>query len=365
MKLPNGMGNVSKLSGKRRNPWRARKTTGWIMDETTGKLKQQYINIGYYPTRQEALQALASYNEDPYDIKTNKITFSELYERWSGTQFGKVSDSTVKSHENAYKLCGALYDMPVKDITLDHLQSVIDNSGKNTPTLKKLLTLFNQMYDFAVIRKIVKPDDRAMLKYLDILQPGNPNALDREPFTKKEIKLLWDVEKSNEYISIVLILIYTGVRIGELLSLEKKDIHLEERWLYIDESKTESGVREVPIAEKIVPFIEYWIKKDCEYLICTPDEEPFTYRNYYDSYWKPLMVQLGMGEYVIEKGKDEPVYKGHRPHDTRHTCISLLTEAEVDERFIKKIVGHKGQNVTEAVYTHIELPVKLNAINKI
>ena len=43
----------------------------------------------------------------------------------------------------------------------------------------------------------------------------------------------------------------------------------------------------------------------------------------------------------------------------------LLTEAGVDERIIKKIVGHKGQGVTETVYTHIELPFKLEAINKI
>ena len=49
----------------------------------------------------------------------------------------------------------------------------------------------------------------------------------------------------------------------------------------------------------------------------------------------------------------------------RHTCVSLLTEAGVDERIIKKIVGHKGQGVTETVYTHIELPFKLEAINKI
>ena len=55
----------------------------------------------------------------------------------------------------------------------------------------------------------------------------------------------------------------------------------------------------------------------------------------------------------------------HRPHDTRHTCVSMLTEAGVDERIIRKIVGHKGQGVTETVYTHMELPVKLEAINKI
>ena len=55
----------------------------------------------------------------------------------------------------------------------------------------------------------------------------------------------------------------------------------------------------------------------------------------------------------------------HRPHDTRHTCISMLTEAGVDDRIIKRIVGHKGQGVTDIVYTHLELPIKLEAINKI
>lgn len=112
----------------------------------------------------------------------------------------------------------------------------------------------------------------------------------------------------------------------------------------------DEGIREVPIAEKIVPFFEYWMQKDCDHLICTPDEEPFLYRNYYDSYWTPLMQQMNMK---------------HRPHDTRHTCVSLLTEAKVDERIIKKIVGHKGQGVTQIVYTHVDLPYKLEAINLI
>ena len=55
----------------------------------------------------------------------------------------------------------------------------------------------------------------------------------------------------------------------------------------------------------------------------------------------------------------------HRPYDTRHTCVSMLTEVGVDERIIKKIVGHKGQGGTQIVYTHLELPIKLEAINKI
>lgn len=53
-------------------------------------------------------------------------------------------------------------------------------------------------------------------------------------------------------------------------------------------------------------------------------------------------------------------------HMTQDTPgVSLLTEKKVDERIIQKIVGHKGQNVTQAVYTHLELPIKLEAINLI
>ena len=55
----------------------------------------------------------------------------------------------------------------------------------------------------------------------------------------------------------------------------------------------------------------------------------------------------------------------HYPHDTRHTCISLLTVAGVQDKIIKKIVGHKGQSVTEIVYTHFEIQELIEAINKI
>ena len=76
-------------------------------------------------------------------------------------------------------------------------------------------------------------------------------------------------------------------------------------------------------------------------------------------------LKLNMGQLVPVEDKKKPTYKGHRPHDARHTCISLLTEVCVDERILQQIVGHKGQNVTRAVYTHIDLPYKLEAINKI
>ena len=351
MRMPNGFGSVYKLSGKRRKPWAARKTVGWTFDEVKQKSYPIYQFIGYYATQKEAITALTDYNKNPYDIETNTITFEEVYEKWSDKHFPTVSDSNVKGYKASYKLCDKIKGMKFVDIKLSHLQMVVDESGKNAPTLKKLKILFGLMYDYAVIHEIVPSDKRDMVRYVDISKAGNPNAMDRKPFTQKEIKLIWGAKDSNAYMSVILMLIYSGLRIGEMLDLKKEDVHLEERWFYVRESKTESGIREVPIAEKIAPFFEYWLSRDCEYLVCTPDNEHMTYRNYFDSYWQPLMDELNLGT--------------HRPHDTRHTCVSLLASNGVDERIIKKIVGHKGQGVTETVYTHLELPLKLEAINKI
>lgn len=350
MRLPNSFGSVYKLSGNRRNPWVARKTTGWTFDEVKKKSYPIYQFIGYYPTRKEALTALTEFNRDPYDLHHNTITFREVYERWSELHFPKVSQSNVNGYKASFNSCPALHDMKFIEIKLDHLQKAIDDSGKNTPTLKKMKILFGLMYDYAVMHEIVTSDKRDMVRYVDISKAGNPNAYNRKPFSKKEIERLWDNVDSNQYYSVILILIYSGLRISELLELKKEDVHLDERWMYIRHSKTDAGIREVPISEKIVPFLQHWMDGAGDYLIQTPEGNQMIYRNYYDSYWTPLIETLSMK---------------HRPHDTRHTCVSLLTEAGVDERIIKKIVGHKGQGVTEAVYTHLDLPVKLEAINKI
>ena len=69
MRLPNGYGSVYKLSGKnRRKPYIARRTIGW---DDNGK--QLYATIGYYRTKAEALQALAAFNDNPYDLQMSKV----------------------------------------------------------------------------------------------------------------------------------------------------------------------------------------------------------------------------------------------------------------------------------------------------
>ena len=261
-----------------------------------------------------------------------------------------MSDSNVKGYNASFKVCTPLYEKVFKEIRLAELQNVVDASGKNYPTLRKLKVLLNQMYDYAMKNELCSKD---YSQYVDIakFKDRNPNKRDREKFTKEEIERLWSVS-DGKYYQIILMLIYSGLRISELLNLKKEDVNLEKQYFDVKISKTENGIRRVPIADKVLPFFRFWYHDtDSEYLVHTENANQFDYRNYFDSYFTPLMENLGMD---------------HTPHCTRHTCISMLAEAQVDQTTIKKIVGHSGaMTMTEKVYTHLDVEVLINAINKI
>lgn len=336
-------------TGRLHKPFRAVATTGFVLDPATKKAKQVRKTLGYFDTREQAIVALARFKANPLALPET-TTVKEVYERWSAKHFENKKDGTVKKYKAAFNLLAPIQNKPFTDVYLDEWQSIADSSNKNAPTLKDYKILVGQLYKFAIQHDIVPPD-RDKSKYIDLTGFGNPNARKRERFTSDEIHILWRLKDTDIYFTVILMLIYTGTRISELLDLKKEHVHLSERWFDVTASKTSAGIRKVPIADKIYPFFEYWYHlNNCNYLLSTPEEAGFKYRNYYDTYWTPLMDAARMN---------------HTPHDTRHTCISLLTEAAVDERLIQQIVGHKGASVTRSVYTHVDMASLLDAINKI
>lgn len=349
MKLPNGFGSVYKLSGNRRNPWCARKTKGWTFDQEKGKSYPVYQFIGYYPTRKEALTALSDYNKDPWDLHHDTITFAEVFEKWSEEHFPAIGQNNISAYKRVYRLCEQLHTMKIQDIKLDHLQAVVDGSGLNAPSVKKIKTLYSQMWDYCMKHEIITKDKREIVSFVDISKAGNPRKLKRKTFSAEEIRKLWEL-KNDEKIQIILFLIYTGVRIGEFYNIKKEDVHLEDRWIQITRSKTDAGIREIPIAQKIIWIIQNRLKTDSDYLFSNTFGRKHTDSTFRESWWNRMMQDLHME---------------HLPHDTRHTCVSMLTSAGVDERIIRQIVGHKGLGVTETVYTHVNLQSKIEAIDRI
>lgn len=341
MKLPNGYGTVYKLSGNRRKPYIARKTIGW---DDNGK--QLFSTIGYYASRQEGLMALAEYNNNPYDLILSKLTFAEIYQKWYDNTFDDNSNrSTVKNYNTAYKRCEPLYKMKMSDIRLQHMQNIIDECPNQTASRVKIL--LNKLFQWCLQREYIKKNYAENLTL-----PKYEQKTQRRAFKKEHIELLWNIADTNPNVPIVLMLLYSGVRINELLSLKKDDVNLAEQWFKVRASKTNAGIRIVPIADKVLQYWEGFMERSrCPYAVCTAAGEQLTYDNFRKYYWHPLMEQLNL-DYI--------------PHETRHTCNSLLIMSNCNPTIRKKIMGHKSQmDIGEAVYGHIYNEELLKAINLI
>lgn len=193
MKLPNGFGTVYKLTGNRRKPYIARKTRGWD-DEG----KQSFVTLGYYATRQEGLQALAEYNNDPYDLAMSKATFADIYKRWSDSAFESLGASAIRNYTTPYKACSSLYDIPMGNIRTHHMQRVIDECGKNPQSMNRIRILFNQLFRYCLEREYVKKN---YAEFVKIPTTGEPRT-ERVAFRVEEIQKLWDNTGNNEYVPI-------------------------------------------------------------------------------------------------------------------------------------------------------------------
>ena len=342
-KLPNGYGTIYKMSGKRSKPYRAMKTDKWIIDHVTGKSKQIRFTIGYYQSREDAMIALANYNENPYDIKADSITFSEVYEKWSENYFPTLSNpSSVRTVTAAYAYCNGLYDMRMKDIKVSHLEGTILNAQVGDSTKSRIKSLFNMMYKYAVAHDIVEKDYASVM-----FANGNPIKRSRTkevvPFSQEEIFLLWDNLDNIAFADMILIGIYSGWRPQELAILKVADIDLEAGTMLCG-LKTDAGKnRIVPIHPLIKPLIENRIKEatamQSEFLFNDANGQQGTYMTY-DKYRKRF-------EKVMKYLK-----LTHRPHETRHTFITKAKACNVDEYILKLIVGHTIDDITEKVYTH-------------
>lgn len=338
MKLPNGFGSVHKLSGKRRNPWRARKTCGWELDSTTMRSKQKYITIGYYATQKEALEALTAYNANPYDIKTKTVTFSEVYENWSEEHFKNIVPSAVRTWKSAYRYCEPLYNMRMNDIRVNHLEQTIRDAAVGDNTKSRIKSLFNMLYKYAIKHEIVEKDYAQMCN--TVKKPKT--QIVRIPFSNDEIQTLWD-NVSFPFVDMVLIGIYTGFRPQELSILKIADLDLENNTIR-GGLKTDAGKnRIVPIHPKILGLVQQNYNKakemNSEFLFNDEYGQQGTYLTYdkYRGRWKKIMNRFSME---------------HKPHDTRHTFITLAKNAGINEYILKLIVGHEIQDITEQVYTH-------------
>lgn len=360
MKNPNGFGSCTKMSGNRRKPWRVRVTVGWDINEETGRLKQLSKTLGYFATKKDAMIALAEYNQNPYDLTNKDITFQMAYEAWSPKHYEKHKVA-AKNLSAAYKHCTPLLNMRMVDIRLKHLQDVMDSiAHKSVASQTNLKTVFIKTYNYCRENDIIQKDYSEFVK---ITQTPTKQNIDEKYFTPEEIQAVldnknWFIEfpqSKKTYADValvdsVIILLYTGLRITELLTLKNADIDLEQRIINLYGTKTEAAERKVPIHKDVIPYIQKRMAEGNEYLITNANGKDIKSTQYRAYFFEPFMKHIGAG---------------HTPHATRHTFISIMDNCGVpaESVVLKRIVGHKNKTVTEH-YTHKDIAQLLAAIDK-
>ena len=337
MKMANGTGSIVKLSGNRRKPYAARITDGW----KKGKQVRKYL--GYYASQSEALMALAEYHKYGLDIDGGKLTLEEVFNEWYKRIEPKTSKTVLDGHNMTRIRLGTLGSKPIRKIKPNHLQDWFDDIDLKSSSKNRIKSTLNQVFTYAVNNDIVLKNP---VSAIDIEAEENKEPVGKV-FTTEEIRVLWEL-KHDETARWILILIYTGMRIGELLKMTTENINLEKRYMF-GGSKTKAGRdRYIPIHEAIVPLIEEQMGRAKNFMRNSKGN-PLTYltakRNF-----DTLMEKLGFD---------------HNPHDTRKTGISLMHSAGIPIETVRIIVGHAGQDVTTKVYLRKDIPELVKQINRI
>ena len=342
-RLPNGFGQITKISGKNlRNPYRAMVT---VAKSDTGKPICKLLKpVSYFKTYNEAYEALMEYNKNPYDL-SDVLTVQELYDRWSAEYFKKLkASSSERTIRSAWAFCSSVKDYQAKAIRARHIKACIEEA--TTPNLKaRVKSLWNLMLDYALEYELVDKNYARTFNIEDkVKKEVEKQKKDHIAFTNEELIRLWANINEVPYCDLVVIQIYTGFRPQELGLIKIANVDLKND-LIVGGIKTDAGIdRIVPIHSLIKDLVKryYYDAIACgsEYLFNCQENAPNRFLSY-DTYRRRF-------EKVVSRLQLNPE---HRPHDPRKTFTTLAKEYEVNEYAIKYIIGHSIKDLTEKVYT--------------
>ncbi len=203
------------------------------------------------------------------------------------------------------------------------------------------------------------------------------NLIKRPRTVEKRIECFTSVEQKeiekcilesgkDKYFGILLCL-YSGLRIGELLALTWDDIDLSRRMLtvskschdsndgtnhirVIDTPKTLSSSRTIPIPKQLIPIIKGYKKRSkCKYVVAYGTKPAFvrSYQRTFELLLKKLSIP----------------HRGF--HSLRHTFATRAIEMGVDVKTLSEFLGHKNATITLNRYTHSLLDHKIEMMNRL
>lgn len=301
-----------------------------------------------------------------------------LYEWLYEIHKNEIKERTFLRYESIIKfhILPIWGDKDIESITPRELQRDVNllrnkisgrtNKPLSPSSINTIITTIKLAYGYANDFEITKHNPTLRLKRISNNEKIKANAFTRE----EQIKIENYIEKLNndEYFGIILVL-YTGLRIGELLALTWKDINLKTGLITINKTmyrgKVCDGIWEYRITKpktkasnRIIPMPSFIKEKLSElkknrkskYIVCRNDgselnEKIFRYR--YNMILKRIKVRrLNF-------------------HCLRHTFATRALENKMDIKTLSEILGHSNVSTTLNIYVHSLMDFKKQQMRKI
>lgn len=364
-KRGNGEGSI--FYNEKTGKWLGQYVVGYKAD---GKVKRKTV---YGNTRKDVSTKIANQLKDIRDntyIEDTNITLGELLEEIVQDKFNSnlVSKRTYGRDLGTLRVIkrSPIYTTPIQKISIRQLVTFFNSQTHYSNSyIRKIYSLVNKAFAKAYKRKYI--NENPMLDKEDVPRPKSSKCdKEVEAFTvegqRKLVEILETEERTHPYKNIILLSLYTGMRIGEILALNRyKDIDLEHGFINIrvtltrDEhenvimgntTKTYASKRKIaitPIVKHVLDSaLRYWVPNPMELLFYDYPNNSLVHPGEVTSYIKRICKK-----YRIDKGWDVNF------HMLRHTFATRCIESGMSAKVLQKKLGHKKIDTTLDTYTSV------------
>lgn len=305
-------------------------------------------------------------------------TFGFWAEYWLKIKKQEVSMGRFNTYKSLATRFVPLKNVKIKKITSANLQDIInENNHLSYNTLLQLKNSFEQVFKLAMENRIIEYNPASFLK----LPKKAKKTSERRSLTKEERQWIID---TPDYMQLpAMIMMFAGLRRGEVIALKWDNIDLENKTIIVDKSaevingvfsvkdttKTPSGIRTVYIPTILADFLKSNKKNSLnEDLVCPSPRGKMlstkTWNTKWHSYLRKLNEKYGTPQ-NDSKFKNELSIPNFTAHWLRHTFVTMLYMAGVDVLTAKEQAGHSDIRTTMAIYTHLDNKYKKKSMNKL
>jgi len=343
----NGSGSITHINDGRAKPYIVFQPATYSVD-SDGKLHKSQKRLGSFKTRKEAENCLAVFNMssvEKLEYYKGVKTLEEVYNEWYSHTTTIDPNKNMRNYSKCWKKVEILKDYKISDITYNQLQNIINVV---TPTMGlQTKTLINALYKFAIKNNYVEKNIGELLETKKI-----ESVKHKETFSLKDIERIKEylyTDNNSRYARAILVLLYSGMRINELVEMKIENVDLNKN-IMIGGSKTTAGKgRIIPIHHEIKKIIQYYMSISVnEYLIS--GDFPKCNVNSSISAINQFLTKIGM------------------PYSTHSCRASFMTQAykqKLDWLLIEKVVGHAVRNTGLEFYVSISKEDLIKEVNKL